>query len=122
MNYYIKEIKYGDDLSRTAGFKARDDVESIFEDMGIKPFPIQSVIEDREKGNAFTKLMAHHKIKANWAKRLSALHDGDTLFVQFPIVDHSLFLYKVEHANAKKLSFKILCELYNILIADILFL
>jgi hypothetical protein len=113
MNYYIKEIKYGDDLSRTAGFKARDDVESIFEDMGIKLFPIQSVIEDREKGNAFTKLMAHHKIKANWAKRLSALHDGDTLFVQFPIVDHSLFLYKV-FKSLKKRQVKIVLLVHDL--------
>jgi hypothetical protein len=113
MKYYVKETKQGEDLARTAGYKARDDFEAFCERFGIKRLLVTTSVEDRKNLNVFNKLKCHFIIKKNWEDALSSLNKGDDLFIQFPIVEHSLLLAGV-FKKAQKKGVKI-----NLLIHDI---
>lgn len=102
MYYYIKEREQESDLKKTAGFKARDDSEVIFERAGMKSINIVSNSVERQKGTVFSKILTHIRVKKNWQNKLKGLKAGDILFVQFPVVDHSLFMYKVFRKLVKR--------------------
>ncbi len=89
-NWYISEKTLDEKLQNTAGVKARDDAEQIFEEMGFTPIFLSSA--DRTNQSKLKKLTFHAKLVSIWKKNLKDLKAGDSLFVQFPFVDHSVFL------------------------------
>lgn len=93
MNYYIKEQLVDETQSRTAGNKARDDIESILLDNDFKPITVD-IIRNKDE-NILNKIFTHKKIAQEWDKKTSELKSGDVLFIQFPCIEHSLYLFKV---------------------------
>jgi len=92
MNYYIQEFQTDAGVQKTAGIKARDDVDTILADMGMSRISLSSFEEERTNGGLFKKLWGHFTVLSIWKKQLKGLGAGDKLFVQFPVLGHSVLL------------------------------
>jgi hypothetical protein len=95
MKYYVQEAQKSKDLQRTAGIKARDDLDDIFNQIHVQAVNIPPYDAERETYSTFQKIKAHFTIVKEWEKKLDFLKKGDTLFVQFPIIGHSIFQARV---------------------------
>ncbi|MGN0268874.1 MAG: hypothetical protein ACI4D7_14510 [Lachnospiraceae bacterium] len=102
MKYYIREIVIDEGIQKTAGVKARDDVEYILESKGIKPLNIPSQTMNRHETGVVSKVMDHVRIFEIWKKSLSQLKKGDQIIIQFPAVEHSIFLPRLVRSLTKK--------------------
>lgn len=91
MNYYVQEAQMSKDLQRTAGIKARDDLDEIFSQINVQAVNIPPYDAEREKYGVADKIKTHFTIVKEWERKLAFLKKGDTLFVQFPIIGHSIF-------------------------------
>lgn len=91
MNYYVQEAQKSEEIQRTAGIKARDDLAVIFNQLGIQDVNIPTYDKEREQYSKGAKIKAHFSIVREWKERLAFLKAGDNLFVQFPIIGHSVF-------------------------------
>ena len=98
MKFFVREVNQSNDLKMTAGIKARDDMEEILMSQDILPLNIKLNSQhsnlERENVNTIKKLNYHKKVYEIWKEKLSDLQSGDILFVQFPIIEHSIFLHK----------------------------
>ena len=92
MKYYTKEIWNEEGYQRTAGIKARDDVDKILEKNGYKSIEICMPEADRESQNSLEKAGYHLKLSKVWNECLTPVGQGDTVVIQFPIVNHSVLL------------------------------
>lgn len=81
MDYYIKELKNYEHDHNNAGTKARDDVETILDEIKIKRIEIP--INSRKK-TGFSKLKEYLFMCNLWKKQLSGLQSGDRIFIQYP--------------------------------------
>lgn len=95
MIYYAKEIHEEEILNKTAGVKARDDVNAIFARKGWKEIVVPSICSERSELSSFAKILMHYKTAMLWRKKTAELGSGDYLFIQFPIMEHSLLFGKV---------------------------
>ena len=97
MNYFIQEVKIerGEKFKKTAWGKAREDVDSILASMGMTPIEVVNHEKERNQTSFVNKLKWHYIISQNWEKELTSLKSDDVLFIQFPILEHSLLLYRV---------------------------
>ena len=97
MNYFIQEVKFerGEKFKKTAWGKAREDVDSILASMGMTPIEVVNHEKERNQTSFINKLKWHYIISQNWEKELTGLKSDDVLFIQFPILEHSLLLYRV---------------------------
>lgn len=94
MKYFIREILSPDIVAyshKNAGGKAREDINTIFENAGFCPVDFRYFEEERKSKPLLSRLYWHFSIFKKWGERLSGLKPGDTLFIQFPISEHSLF-------------------------------
>lgn len=91
MNYFISEKRFDGIFSRTAGGKAREDAECIFKDYGLSSITIEN--QDRSNLSILKKMWWHIKILSCWKKKTEHLKAGDSLVVQFPVFEHSIFLF-----------------------------
>lgn len=89
MIYYTSEIQIEDGLKKTAGIKARDDIEAIFRKDGYKALQIESAAFGT---GTFEKLKNHYRISRKWKNATVSLKKKDILIIQFPAINHSLFL------------------------------
>lgn len=105
MKYYIKEVYRAETDQKTAGVKARDDVEKILDFLNYKPIVISSIIKNRKDLKKSKKVLIHKETYDIWKKKLSFLNPEDELIVQFPIKEHSIFLShlfkKIQNKNIK---------------------
>ena len=62
MKYFTKEIWNEEGYQRTAGIKARDDVDAILEQNGFEGISICAPDADREHQNIFEKAGYHIKL------------------------------------------------------------
>ena len=92
MKYYTKEIWNEEGYQRTAGIKARDDVDRILEKNGYSGIEICMPAADRDGQNIFQKAGYHFKLSRVWDDCLTPVGKGDVLVIQFPIVNHSVLL------------------------------
>lgn len=92
MKYYISEYQLLENTQRTAGSKARDDVEMIFDSMGFKRIEIPANQENRSLANKIQKLRSHVIIYKKWKRILEGLKSGDSVIIQFPNIEHSILL------------------------------
>lgn len=92
MLYYTNELQMDEGRKQTAGIKARDDIVEIFRQMGIGR-EIQVVIDERlrQKGSPVHHFAAHVQAAKMWDARLSELKENDYIFIQYPLVNHSIF-------------------------------
>lgn len=91
MNYYIKEIQTSSGAQKTAGVKARDDADCIFKECGLKEILIENSSK-REDRNFIVRLISHVIVNTEWKRSLQNLKSGDKVFIQFPCIEHSIFL------------------------------
>lgn len=102
MKYYICEGEV--DGKYNASSKARQDVETILDELGYKKFFINT--KNGVQKNKLLKplqLLTYLKNKYVWNKRLKELKNGDTIIIQYPILNTTLKLEDV----IKKFSNKI---------------
>ncbi len=92
MNYYTKEVWNEEGYQRTAGIKARDDVDAILEKNGFAGIEICTPAADRQDQNILQKGEYHFRLSRVWDECLEPVGEGDTLVIQFPIVNHSVLL------------------------------
>ena len=92
MNYYTKEVWKEEGYQRTAGIKARDDVDAILEERGYSGIEICIPPADRDGQNLMQKAGYHYRLSKAWDECLRPVGKGDVLVIQFPIVNHSVLL------------------------------
>ena len=92
MKYYTKEIWSEEGYQRTAGIKARDDVDKILEKNGYVSIEICMPSADRVGQSILEKAGYHLKLSKVWNECLKPVGKDDILVIQFPIVNHSVLL------------------------------
>lgn len=102
MNYYVSEIQTDEGVQKTAGIKARDDAEAILKEQGLKKLPVVSMVEHRKSGGMLQRIRVHAKVRNTWKTCVKELKSGDLLVVQFPIIEHSIFLTGIFKKLQKK--------------------
>ena len=90
MKYYISEKRIKGDDSRTARGKAREDVEAIANACGYEPVVFDA--PSLSGCSKIRKILWQFLIMKHWRRAFAGLSTGDSLFVQFPFMDHSVFL------------------------------
>ena len=101
MKYFIKEFQIEEGVKFTAGTKARDDFESILTSEGFEAINIEINAEKR-KNSKKEKILSHKKVVDEWEKKLINLSTDDVLLIQFPVIHHSLLLWKLIKKMKKK--------------------
>lgn len=94
MNWYVAEKNLIQKSYRTAGIKARDDADKILAELGFAPLVVTGA-DGRDRLSKFQKLKVHYTIKQNWQKAFEKVKRGDSVIVQFPAINHTLFLDSV---------------------------
>ncbi len=104
MNYFIQEVKLdkSEHFLKTAWSKARIDIDSIMERMGFSPIVIISHEETRKDKSIIGKIIDHKNIGKEWKNALNSLCANDTLFIQIPVFNHSIFLPSVLNKLRKR--------------------
>ena len=100
MNYFIRERQESEGLQHTAGIKARDDCETVFQALGFLPKPITGR-ETRNLKKA-EKLAAYYQVYRQWREVLLSLQKNDKLYIQFPLIHHTLFLRQLFRRAQRK--------------------
>lgn len=92
MKYIVSEVQYDSGVQRTAGTKARNDVETILSNEGYKKLIIEKKIKKSEL--RFKSLSYHFSCFSEWKKIFNeaGIKSGDEVVIQFPPVNHTLFL------------------------------
>ena len=89
MKYYICETVFDEVRNRTAGSKAREDINLIVEQMGFKPIVVEyDYVLRKNKGF----LYALKKLTEEWKSALSKINNGDVVLIQYPLNHHPLFV------------------------------
>ena len=105
--YYIAcETAFTENEKRLASEKARDDITRILtwggSDMTFRELSINFDTGRWMDHPALVQIGEHLKAKREWEKKTKSLTRGDVLLVQFPAVNHSLFLYRVLKSLKKR--------------------
>ena len=85
MNYYIQETVFDDVVKKTAGSKAREDINEIAEKMGFSPIEVEYDYSLRNKKGFLTALA---QLSEDWSKALAQVGEGDTVLIQYPLNHH----------------------------------
>ena len=105
MRSFTKEVWNEEGYQRTAGIKARDDIDTILSQNGYEGIEVCVPVADRENQSIPQKAGYHIQLMRVWDQCLSRVGDGDILVIQFPIVNHSVLLArcirKVRRKGAK---------------------
>lgn len=92
MNYFISEVQTDNNVQKTAGIKARDDIDQILKRQKYESLILNFRV-NKSKINFFNKLMGHFTNKKIWDKQLKRVKKDDLIAIQFPIIHHSIFLF-----------------------------
>ena len=93
MKYIARETAFRENEKRTAGAKARVDIDRICtEQLGYTPVDIVFDTARFEDRNIVGQLGEHSEALHEWERKTSHLTKGDLLLIQFPPVNHSLML------------------------------
>ena len=95
MDWYICEKTEDEYLNRTAGIKAREDLDVIFKQCGMKMINLVVGEGTRTRARVISKIMGHIATKKYWEEKLACVHEGDTIYIQFPVRNHTVFLASV---------------------------
>lgn len=95
MEYFISETLDGVADQKTAGSKARIDVNSIFAEEIDNPIFLKIPSGFGQKGNLLKKINGQLTALKGWKNATKNLKSGDRVFIQFPFFVHSVFLSKV---------------------------
>lgn len=90
MNYYVVETDKHKLIQKTAGVKARQDVETIFKWNNFKKIEIPCLIEGRENKTRLGKIKAHYDVYMLWKNALKKIKKNDWIYIQFPLLEHTM--------------------------------
>lgn len=90
MIWTVKEEWLDKDSRKHAGGKARADLDEIFSKCGFTILTLQTNQHEREEINFLGKAVYHFKVADLWRNTLSVIKNGDTLVLQFPVINHTL--------------------------------
>ncbi|MBQ3393511.1 MAG: hypothetical protein IJG52_08880 [Lachnospiraceae bacterium] len=113
MKYFTQELWDEEAFQRTAGNKARNDISQILEENGFQGISVAVSPKDRHSQNLLQKAAYHVYLRNKWKESLSVLQAGDTLLIQFPIVQHSVLLESVI-AGVRKRGVKIILLIHDL--------
>lgn len=102
MDYLVREVSYENGQKKTAGVKARKDIEEIVKDNGFSILEMPYMSDKRNSKSVFAKIGEHFYVLNKWYKILESLNKNDRLLVQFPVIEHSIFFYKFLKKAKKK--------------------
>lgn len=88
----VEEQLHDKDIRKHAGGKAREDLSTIFTECNFQSIKIVMSQIERENVGLIQKIRYHIEIAKEWERALGKIKDGDTLVLQFPVMNHSLFL------------------------------
>lgn len=86
------EKQFDENAKKYARGKAREDLNLIFNQVGINEIEIIAPQGEREKANKIKKFLYHYQAKNIWNRSFDKIENGGTLILQFPVINHSLFL------------------------------
>ena len=95
MKYFVREKNTDRYAFHTAGVKARVDADAILQKNGYIPIDINFV--GRRSGNV-RSIFQHAEIASLFKEKLRFLRPDDTLVIQFPPINHSIFFKGVVRA------------------------
>ena len=101
MNYYVVETDKLKLIQKTAGVKARQDVETIFKWNNFKKIEIPCLIEGRENKTRLGKIKAHYDVYMLWKNALKKIKKNDWIYIQFPLLEHTM-LFSLLIKNLEK--------------------
>lgn len=101
MNWILRE-KNKNATKYNAGSKARDDVDSIMVSKGYKPLYLNCSRNEESNSNIITKLLQHINAYNQWKTLCKKLNKNDTLFLQLPVHNHTIFFSRVLKNLSKK--------------------
>lgn len=107
------ESQYEDTSKKHAGGKAREDLNLIFYESGIRKLDIIAPQQERKNANKFQKLKYHYQIGKIWVDAIKKVNSGDVLIIQFPVINHTLMLKNVIK-KAKKKNVKIIAFIHDL--------
>ncbi|MCP0886869.1 galactofuranosyltransferase [Ligilactobacillus sp. WILCCON 0076] len=114
MNYFIKEELYSNSRTmKSAASKARNDIEIILKDSGFNPIVIKILPRKGNLNYISTDRKNHQEVADLWKKETKRLLKNDLLFIQFPFLQHSIFLEAVL-SNLKKRGIRVIVLLNDI--------
>lgn len=93
MEYYLRELREETDekiVERHAGGKARADVAHILDELGVRSLDLQAQVNERKKAKGLKKVKWHFVFASRLKALLKELNGGDTLYLQFPLLGHSV--------------------------------
>lgn len=102
MKWIIEEDLIDKSVMQTAGVKARTDLQQILVSEEIQPLILKFSDNNRHKANVLKKILYHLKILRYWENLLKIVKTGDIVFIQFPVINHTLFLDSVIKKLIKK--------------------
>lgn len=102
MNYYVVETDKHKLIQKTAGVKARQDVETIFKWNNLKKIEIPCLIEGRENKTRLGKIKAHYDVYMLWKNALKKIKKNDWIYIQFPLLEHTM-LFSLLIKNLEKI-------------------
>ena len=95
MNYYLNEVRdinKRNEEQRHAGGKARWDISTILSGLKFEPIDIELQETERETAkNYIYKMYLHVQAAQKLKTAFQCLKTGDTIYIQFPIFNHSIF-------------------------------
>lgn len=102
MKYYIKEWFDRPDRLNTAGSKARRDAEEIASREGYAPFEIAVAKSPNPADSIIVKLRRHREVYRQWKRFSRQLCMKDSVLIQLPLMNNSIFLKKILKEMKKK--------------------
>lgn len=95
MNYFVNEELINSTSGKVAAGKARQDINRILENENYKAISIH-ISDDmdatRENSSIVSKICYHFKLYKVWKKVLKPLKAGDKVVIQYPVINHTLFM------------------------------
>lgn len=104
MLYFTKERVISAHSQMNAGSKARDDINCILQDANWQAVELVMTRngEKEKKMGKLQKLAEHKKIASLMDDALSGLKQDDTLLIQFPMLNHTLFgIFSIRKLRAR---------------------
>lgn len=98
MKYFVTEVLEEDMKKgwyRNAGSKAREDVRNIFLSEFMKEISIVTKETERVNYSLIGRMKLHWSVMKKWEKALAQLGKNDLLYIQYPIVEHTIFEKKI---------------------------
>ncbi len=100
MNYYVTESFDDPKYKYLGGTKARDDIESVFKELSMKE--LRMGITNRNSNTFISSLARHIRVKKKWDSLFRVLKKNDSVFLQYIILEHSIFFYRSVKALVKR--------------------